>query len=82
MVRISHAQETRFENASRSSNLEYYELEEDCNSLLSYQVMHQMISPAGHNFTRLVVLAEHMLDHNLYHHTFFKDSEISSASSV
>jgi len=36
MVRISYAQETRFENTSRGFNLEYFQLEEDCNSLLSY----------------------------------------------
>jgi hypothetical protein len=64
MVRISYAQETRFENASRGSNLEYAELEEGCNSLLSYQFTHQMISPAQHNFTRLVVLAEHIRLHH------------------
>jgi hypothetical protein len=64
MVRISYAQKTRFENTSRGSNLEYFELEENCNSLLSYKVMHQMVSPAGHNFTRLVVLAEHIRLHH------------------
>jgi len=64
MVQISYAQETRFENRSRGSNLEYFELEEDCNSLLSYQVMHQMISPTGHTFTRLVVLAERIRLHH------------------
>lgn len=63
MVWISYVKETRFENESRGSNLEYSELEEGCNSLLSYQVMHQ-ISPAGHNFTRLVVLAEHIRLHH------------------
>jgi hypothetical protein len=86
MVRISYAQETRFENASRGSNLKSFELEEDCNSLLSYQVMHQMISPAGHNFTRIVVLAEHIRLHHaepqLQHYTFFKVSEVSSAPSI